>query len=132
MRGVYNTFQKQYLYNIIKKQKDKQFTVDEIIKLIPDNKLGRSTVYRLLNTLVKDGVVRRYTEDGSRCFLYQFAENKECDSHFHLKCVNCGKVIHLKEKLSDSVSTEIMSEYNFRIDEKKTVFLGQCEKCTSI
>jgi len=132
LRGVYNTVQKQYLYEIIKNKRDKQFTVDEIIKLIPDNKLGRSTVYRLLANLVNDGVIRRYTADGSRCYVYQLAEDDACDYHFHLKCVDCGKVIHIKENLSDSVSSEIMTEYNFKIDERKTVFLGQCKECANI
>ena len=132
MRKAYNTVQKKYLYEILKKHKDRHLSAEEIYSLIPDKKLGKSTVYRLLSNLVGSGVLRRYTEEGSRQFLYQLVGGRKCDSHFHLKCLDCGRVIHLRENLSDTVASEIFSQYNFKIDEKKTVFLGQCDDCASL
>ena len=54
---TYNTKQKELILNIIKKQK-KEFTVKDIYNEVK-NKTGLTTVYRLIDKLVEEGIVTK-------------------------------------------------------------------------
>ena len=62
--------------------------------------------------------------------LYQFAEPaRNCDSHLHLQCVKCGKVIHLDCHFMDEINEHIEEHHGFSIICKGSILYGTCEKC---
>ena len=73
----------------------------ELVKLkIPNVSLG--TVYRNLNTLAKEGLIRKIElDDGNDRF------DKTLCLHNHLKCTKCGKVIDITPKLDQKEIKEI-------------------------
>ena len=89
-----------------------------------------STVYRLITKLVTEGSVRRFVKGHSRRFLYQIVDRDHCRSHLHLRCMDCGKLIHLNEKVSDELLTTIRSANNFSVNEEETVLVGACSDCS--
>ena len=76
----------------------------ELVKLkIPNASL--CTVYRNLNTLANEGLIRKIKlDDGNDRF------DKTLCLHNHLKCTTCGKVIDITPKLDQKEIKEIESK----------------------
>lgn len=127
---MYNTKQKKQLDDFFKNNTSKQLSVNEIVMGICPNGSGKSTVYRLISKMVEDGTLIRLRGDDGKSILYQYAgEETGCAEHFHLKCTECGKLIHLDCDLFDKVGNHIKDEHQFIIDTKKTVLYGLCTDC---
>ncbi len=124
----YMTQQKKELLQFLQLHSDRHFTVEQIANEMGGT--GKSTVYRLIAKLVNDGTVRRFEANNSKSFVYQFAgQNSGCDCHFHLKCVKCGRLIHMEcDQLSD-VKNHIATEHNFLIGASRAVLYGECTSC---
>lgn len=125
---AYNTEQKRSILDFLSRFHDSQFTADEIAQAL-SGEVGKSTVYRQLSSLAESGAVRRYVADGSRKAMYQALGSSHCYSHLHLKCVSCGKLIHMSDGISDRLITMIKNNSDFVVDETGTVLLGRCSRC---
>lgn len=139
----YQTEQKRILVSYLKEHHNKQYTIDELVAQMTAEKMrraadggedgekipGKSTVYRLMNLLVEEGVVRRFVKGQSRQFLYQAVEGEQCQYHFHLKCVACGKMIHLGDAFSSQIEENIKKQFGFLVDEGQTMMFGKCVSC---
>lgn len=128
----YNTKQKEKLLSYLIKNKDKHTNVQEISAFLSSEgtPVGVATIYRQLDRLVEQGLVRKYAFDGKTCACYQYIENEEqCRSHFHLKCLSCGRLIHLDCGHLAELTRHIEDEHGFAIDYAQTVFYGLCSDC---
>jgi Fe2+/Zn2+ uptake regulation proteins len=128
----YNTKQKQLILNCLMQNKDRHITADEIKEFLSkgNDMVGKTTIYRYLDKLVSQGLVRKYTVEGGKSACYQYMDQMDqCRNHFHLKCVDCGQLIHLECDYLDDINKHIQSHHDFKIDHSKTVLYGQCGKC---
>lgn len=126
---MYNTKQKQTLKDFFKNNKDKQYSINEITDTISQNNIGKSTIYRLIDKMTEEGSIRRFRGEG-KSVLYQYVgEHHECDSHFHLKCVDCGLLVHLECDYMRNLNEHITTHHKFDIDTSKTILYGVCSKC---
>ena len=128
---TYNTKQKQLIFELLNKNSDTQFTCDEISDLLKKERtpVGKATLYRHLDKLCYDGFVRKFFD--SKSAKFQFVDkNMNCDNHMHLKCTQCGKLIHLGCEFMNTVGSHIKEHHNFNIDNSKTVLLGVCDHCS--
>ena len=93
-----------------------------------DLKASQTTIYRYLDNLVKEGIIKKnYSEEkSSSCYQYV---GKRCKEHYHLKCNNCGEIIHLDSEIFSSIEKKIIDRYGFKIDNIKTILYGTCNKC---
>lgn len=128
--ATYNTEQKKLLVEFLKMNADKSLTVEEIVEKM-GGKLAKSTVYRLIMRLTEEGLVKRMTRGNSRTFVYQMIaiSGERCHAHLHLRCTDCGKVIHMKESVSHELLDAIRQESDFSVSERETVILGKCAVC---
>ncbi len=129
----YNTRQKEKLVDYLIKNKDNHTNVQEISAYLSaeGTPVGTATIYRQLDKLVEGGIVRKYNIDGKTGACYQYIEDKEdCHEHFHLKCVNCGKLIHLDCEFLTHVNKHISEHHKFTVDSSQTVFYGVCQDCS--
>ena len=130
--AVYNTKQSEAILKYIASLEGAHVTAAQIVghfekRAVP---IGRTTIYRHLDKLVESGKVRRYTTDGVSGACFQFISDEAgCDSHFHLKCDNCGELKHLECDLLRELDLHIFSDHAFRINALKTVLYGRCENC---
>ena len=128
----YKTKQRSYIVDYLKENKDKHITAEEIIehfKLI-QNPIGKSTIYRCLDSLVSEHEVRKYviSERDGACF--QYIENQDdCTNHYHMKCTKCGKLFHLECDEIAELQEHILNHHKFKIDICKTVLYGLCSDC---
>lgn len=129
----YNTKQKEKLLDYLIKNKDRHTNVQEISAYLyaEGTPVGTATIYRQLDKLVESGVVRKYAFDGKTGACYQYIDSeKDCHSHFHLKCLSCGSLIHLNCDHLSEINSHIEKEHGFRIDSSQTVFYGICADCS--
>ncbi|MCL2077777.1 MAG: transcriptional repressor [Oscillospiraceae bacterium] len=131
----YSTKQRKLILNLLKEQKDRHLTAEEIVSALKaDGELvGKATVYRYLDLLLESGMVRKYTAEsrtsapGGAC--YQLICRDVCREHFHLKCGDCGKLFHIECDYLSDIETHVKSDHDFNIDNTKTVFYGRCHDC---
>lgn len=127
---VYRTAQKDILISFLREHADTAFTVEQLATALCGEKgVGKSTLYRLLPTLVQTGSVKRFYKENTRTALYQAVGCHRCDEHLHLKCTDCGKILHLNNDASAAVLRNVLRDSHFAVDEKQTVLFGICEGC---
>lgn len=128
----YNTKQKTAIMQCIKDAKDKHFTVDNLCEIMSKKgeNVGRTTIYRYLESLSKDGILQKYVASQGESVCYQYVgEQNNCNEHFHLKCEKCGNLIHMEcDEMSELVK-HIKSHHGFELNPFKTVIYGVCEGC---
>ena len=109
-------------------------TAQDLIRALADagRPVGSATVYRRLEHLVDEGLVRRFVVDEKTGACYQYAgEGGDCARHSHLKCVKCGTLIHLDCDFILELDSHIQREHGFRVDNARTVLYGDCAACAA-
>ena len=126
----YNTGQRRSLLSVLEKHRDEQFTAEQLVALIASDggEISLSAVYRNIERLERDGMVRRSTADSGKKSQYQYI-GTHCAGHLHLQCVSCGQITHLDDKTTGDMRRAVSSSSDFAIDERKTVLYGRCREC---
>ena len=130
--ATYNTQQKEMLISFLKSHSETPLGIDEVCEGLQKTSAdapGKSTVYRLMGGLVEKGTVKRFVKGNSRQFLYQLAGGEECHHHLHLKCTECGKLLHMKHELSEQLLSDILGENDFTVKVDSTTLFGCCKDC---
>lgn len=130
----YKTKQREAILKYLVDNSDSHVTVCQIADYLSSNgsHVGVTTIYRHLEKLLEQGIVRKYTVDGSTGACFQYVqENSRCREHFHLKCEKCGCLIHLECSHLDELYEHIYDDHGFKINPFRTVFYGICRKCSS-
>lgn len=128
----YKTKQKTAIMQCVKNMGDKHFTIDALCEILikNGNAVGRTTVYRFVEKLSAEGVLRKYTMPQGESACYQYVgDHNHCHEHFHLKCEKCGSLIHMDCDEMNSLAEHIKSHHGFILNPLKTVIYGVCEGC---
>ena len=118
--------QREIILNVIKDMHTHP-TAEEIIEKVHDidKKISKSTVYRNINILVNNGIIRKISmPSGSDRYDYFHK------IHNHIVCEKCGKVfdfncelpIELKEAIMNQLHNKIILTDNIKIN-------GICNDC---
>ncbi len=126
---IYNTEKRTELLDFLKLGEGRAFTIEEICAAILKDGRGKSTVYRLISKLVDEGEVRRIADGKTRHVTYQYIHSGHCAEHLHLKCKECGRLIHLDGKLSCALGERILKTEGFILDGGALLY-GKCGNCT--
>lgn len=125
----YKTKPRQLLYNFLEKNPHKQFTAEEIVSSL--EAVSLSSVYRNISHMIKDGSVKRFQQKDKSGFLYQFVGEK-CHEHLHLKCSNCGQILHIDENQTLELEEVVKNTFNFNLDKHSTILFGSCKECDPV
>ena len=93
-----------------------------------DPRLSLSTVYRTLGKLKEAGLVHELHFDDE----HHHYELVGRDSHHHLICQGCGKVVEIKCFLVDEILSHIEEEHDFSVTGTRMEFLGYCPDCQAV
>ncbi len=129
----YKTNQKQILTDFLHKNPDREFTVSAIAAALEceDKKIGVATIYRHLNRLESQGKVRNFTDEKTKKSCWQYVNGSaDCVRHYHIKCEECGKIVHLDCDFFSKIDAHILEDHGFCIDRSRTVFYGTCRNCS--
>lgn len=126
---MYHTKQQEILMDYFKEHKQGSFSVEELY-CVPEvcGSMGKSTVYRLVEKLVKTQKIKRLTSANSRRISYQFVDT-QCENHLHLICASCGKMLHAEDELSQRIAKQVKEDSSFVIDNTRTILHGTCGRC---
>ena len=47
----------------------------------------------------------------------------------HLKCTDCGKLLHMSDEASDRLLSQVRAVSGFDLDMDRTLLFGLCEIC---
>lgn len=134
-RKPYNTQQRDIILSFLSNNEGKCLTVRDIYNGILKNgaSIGEATVYRQLQHFITEGVAFKFTDSEGEGAFYRYINDKnECDSHFHLKCVNCAEIIHMKCEFMKYLEQHILADHDFSVDNGRTVIYGLCSNCKKL
>lgn len=134
IRPRYKTKQKDVLIEYFKSIPGTHVTAGEVVNVLIERgePIGQATVYRHLESLVNEGILKKYVIDGNSpaCFEYVEADDHlEGSACFHCKCEKCGRLIHLNCVEMIEIKEHLMRHHQFRMDPYRTVFYGICQEC---
>lgn len=122
---MYKTNHKMTLVNIFETNKNRALSANNILSMVDG--INRATVYRQINSLLKEGIIRKTYNPTTKSYQYQFSD--DCSNHFHLTCTGCGKIIHLKCNEVEGFILHIFKSHGFNINYAKTSLVGLCKEC---
>jgi Fur family ferric uptake transcriptional regulator len=113
------------ILEILKKSKH-PMTVSELVTETDKHsvKPNQATVYRVLEVLVKHGLVKQIDFKEGK-YRYEV----EGDHHHHLVCTKCGHIEPIHEACISVSSEFILQTYEFRVTEHQLEFFGLCKNC---
>lgn len=131
MKQEYSTKQRSVILELLKNTST-HVTATDILRQLDSLgiKISTATVYRTLDKLESEGILKKMTLGDGLGACYQYTKNGECSQHFHLKCVECGELIHLSCEFLAEMEEHILKEHSFVISAGRTVIYGKCAKCT--
>jgi len=90
--------------------------------------VSRATVYRTIDVLVKNNLVRRLNLDDGRS---RFENKTGIEHHDHIVCLDCRKIIEFMDGTIEKMQTRIAKEQGFEIVRHVHQLFGRCldEKC---
>ena len=124
----YNTEKRKRITELFAAYPYKSFTSEQISAVVTDEDCGKSTVYRILSDMLKEGKIKKISSQSSRKISYQYIDCTHENEHLHLKCKDCGIIIHLDDETSEKVRENIMAAGCFLLDGSELLF-GRCESC---
>lgn len=124
-RGLSITVQRQQVYQMLMGTTAHP-TVDTVYEVVRRTipTISRATVYRTLETLADEGLIRRVLHPGSSA---RYDGNP--DPHNHLVCVICGKTEDYEAPLSQTPSCPHTTPSGFDLLDYEIVYRGICPDC---
>lgn len=124
-----NTEQKELLMKYLEENANEHLTIEKVHKDLKE-KVGLTTIYRMVNSLIKKGLVTKLSIENKQGYCYRYnSKKKECNNHYHLICEKCNNLVHFESKEIPKVSEEAAKNENFEIDNNRIVFYGICKNC---
>lgn len=124
----YHTKNKLKILNCFKENSDKHLTIEQL-NILLNNEVPLASIYRNVDDLLKEGLVRKYIVDNNNSACYQYAVDGNEHNHFHLLCSKCGKLIHLECHEVEHLISHIEEEHGFKVDISKVTLYGLCDEC---
>ena len=129
----YNTKQNEAILSYLVSLGGKHTTAGQIAMHFEEtgSPVGIATIYRNLDRLVESGSVGKYTLDGvsGACYQYLLSEHEHSLNQVHLKCEECGSVLHLDCEVMQNIPGHVYEQHSFKINPMKTVLYGKCSRC---
>ena len=115
-----NTVQRQEIIEVLKNSYNHP-TIRELYELVSDKNIGQATVYRTVNSLVSDDIIRRI--DTPNGIPYDYRKD-----HYHFYCLKCNKIIDVF--LDNNLIDNILLTSNLKdVRHINLVFEGICDSC---
>lgn len=129
---TYKTKQKLEIVEYLKTVQDCHINVQQIFNYLNSiNKpVGVTTIYRHLENLVAEGVVKKYLFDNNCAACFQYVSKCSQKVHFHFKCNKCFKLIHFECEELINLHNHLLNSHNLNIDLSKTTYYGTCKSCS--
>ena len=128
----YKTKQRVALLEYLEATRDKHITVADIRAHFEaqGEPIGTTTLYRQVEDLVREGVLRKYIVDENSAACFAYVGEQPTETPFvHCKCERCGRLLHIRCGQFEDMQKHISGEHDFAVDPIRTVLYGICADC---
>jgi Fur family peroxide stress response transcriptional regulator len=124
-KGLPVTMQRRVILETIL-QRDDHPTADQIYDAVQEQipQLSRTTVYRVLDTFLELGVIRRVHHTGAMARFDGMIRR-----HHHLVCTHCNKIIDFDDESLDQLPLPKRKLQGFEVKDFSVQFSGVCADC---
>jgi Fur family ferric uptake transcriptional regulator len=133
MTGIsYATANRKKILEFLQASDERAVTAADVDAYLKEqnSEVNITTIYRYLDKLAKDGTIIKYVAEKGCQSAYQYVQpERHCADHLHLKCVKCGRIIHLDCHFMHEISSHILEEHEFALQCKNSVLYGTCREC---
>ena len=135
LQKSYHTKTSELISTFIETRLERVFTASELSDFLKENGLevNKTTVYRNLDRLTKEGLLTKHKSAVNDGFIYQSSEaESHCHEHIHFQCCKCGSLIHLSDKNTMDYIKAISDSMGLEIDIDSSSLNGICPKCKKL
>lgn len=128
----YNTNARKYILKYLEANHDTTVTAADISDYLSKNGLNVNitTVYRYLNKLTAEQCVVKFPSKNGSGSIYQLKQSdKACHEHIHVKCIKCGRLIHLDCGFMTEIENHLSKDHNFTLSCDGSILYGICNLC---
>lgn len=128
----YATVSRKKILDFLKQSSERTVTAAEISAYLKeqDSEVNITTIYRYLDKLEREGTVMKYLAEKGSQAGYQYVElGHRCEEHLHLKCMECGRIIHLECAFMEEIAEHIRRDHGFLLQCKNSILYGTCGEC---
>ncbi len=124
-RGMAVTIQRRAVFSELVGRRDHP-TADQVYETLVAQLpgLSRTTVYRVLETLVEQGLARKVQHPGAAVRF-----DPTTGRHHHLVCDRCGRLVDLDDAQVPSLPLPDARKTGFRVHDYSVSFTGLCRSC---
>jgi Fur family peroxide stress response transcriptional regulator len=124
-RGLAMTIQRRTVFEELDSRRDHP-TADQVYEAVHRRlpNLSRTTVYRVLETLVDTGFAQKVHHPDA---VVRF--DPTTGRHHHLVCESCGRLVDLDDSVVPPVLLPETKDTGFRIRDYSVSFNGLCRTC---
>lgn len=124
-RGLPVTTQRRTVLDVLLKRSDHP-TADQVFENVQDRnpQVSRRTVYRVLDTLVELGLIRRVDHPGATARF-----DAKTHRHHHLVCIRCKKIVDLESVDLDNITMPKGKPHGFDVCDFSVQLVGLCQAC---
>src|SRR5947209_12671303 len=102
-------------------------TSAELLGLVEqrDPSIGRASVFRTLDLMIKLGIVWTSVQGGSTVHYMLMPGGH----HHHIVCTNCNKLIEFGDCRLDTLITQVEQKYGVQVEGHLLELYGRCKEC---
>jgi len=105
---------------------NEHMTIQDICNELNDPHVSQATIYRNLKLFLKLGLVNRVNINSAD--YYEMCTQDD-NSHFHLTCKKCKRIIEIKDISAKNIEKVIEEKFGFKVTNSDIVFKGICSAC---
>jgi Fe2+ or Zn2+ uptake regulation protein len=126
-RGRRLTRQRESIWAALTAEPDRHLSAAEVADRVRADlpRVNVSTVYRTLELLVAEGLVRR-TDLGADHVFYEPAHDHR---HHHVVCRACGSVAHVHDEVLGNLRERVSGASGFTLCDEEITMFGLCPAC---
>ena len=126
-RGRRITRQRALIWEALVAEPDAHLSAEDVAARVREAAPGvnPSTVYRTLELLVEEGLVRRTDLGSSRSFYEPAHEHP----HHHVVCERCGAVAHVHDDALGTLAASVEAASGYVLGEREITLFGLCRDC---
>ena len=127
-QGLPITQQRETIAEVVFNSNEHQSVEDIEAKLrLRDDRIGKATIYRTLEMLVKSGLVAEHDfGEGFKRYEHLFGQAPVRE---HLVCTECGKVQAINSTDLARVQREVAEQHDFMPARYRLAIYGICKEC---
>jgi len=126
-RGRRLTRQRQLIWDALVAEPDRHLSAEELVAHVQQRlpRVNPSTIYRTLDLLVEERLVRR-TELGADRAYYEPAREHP---HHHVICERCGAVVHIHDEDLGPLKRRVHAATGYALGDAEISLFGLCPTC---